>query len=322
MSAEEPTARRVLVTGLATTWGGQLARALESHPQVEAIIGIDSSEPRVELERTEFVKVSNRHSLLARILRAAEIDTVVDVRLAVNSVAMTPAEAHENNVIGTMSILAACQESDCVRRLVFKSSAHYYGSEQDDPAFFTEDMRRPHRPRTRLERDIVEAEGLVAEFAHTTPRVGVAVARCANVLGPGLDTAFTRLFALPLVPMILGFDPRLQFVHQDDVVRALEFLTLSDLGGTYNVAADGVLALSEVISLLGKRPAPVVPPVGTGLLASALRVVGVRVPEELLNLLRFGRGLDNRKLKAAGFTYTHTSREAVDRKSTRLNSSH
>ncbi|HEY8467127.1 MAG TPA: NAD-dependent epimerase/dehydratase family protein [Solirubrobacterales bacterium] len=313
MSEAQPTTRRVLVTGLATDWGGRLARALESHPQVEAIIGIDSAEPRVELERTEFVKVSNRHSLLARILRAAEIDTVVDVRLAVNSVTMPPAEAHENNVIGTMSILAACQEADSVRRLIFKSSAHYYGSEQDDPAFFAEDMRRPHRPRTRLERDIVEAEAAVAEFADTTPRVSVAVARCANVLGPGLDTGFTRLFALPLVPMILGFDPRLQFVHRDDVVRALEFLTLADLEGTYNVAADGVLALSEVISLLGKRPAPVVPPVGTGLLASALRLMGVRIPDELVNLLRFGRGLDNRKLKAAGFTYTHTSREAVQR---------
>lgn len=313
MSGEGGTTRRVLVTGLATDWGGRFARALEGHPQIEAIIGIDSAEPRVELERTEFVKVSNRHSLLARIVRAAEIDTVVDTRLAVNSLTLPPADAHDNNVIGTMSILAACQECETVRRFVFKSSAHYYGSEQDDPAFFTEDMARPHPPRTALERDIVEAEAAVAEFAATTPRVGVAVARCTNVLGPRLDTAFTRLFALPVVPMILGFDPRLQFVHEDDVVRALEFLTLNDLAGVYNVAGDGVLVLSEVISLLGKRPAPVVPPVGTGLLASALRLAGARVPDELLNLLRFGRGLDNRKLKSAGFDYTHTSREAVQR---------
>jgi UDP-glucose 4-epimerase len=303
---------RVLITGLSTDWGGWLARALEAAPEVEAIIGVDSSEPRVELERTEFVKTSNRHSLLARIIRAAEIDTVVDTRLSVNSLATSPREAHENNVAGTMNILAACAEGDSpVRKFIFKSSGHYYGTHQDDPAFFSEEMGRRHPPRTQLERDVVEAEGVVDEFARTRPKTTVTVLRCASVLGPDVDTVFARMFSLPLVPMILGFDPRLQFVHQEDVVRAIEFVTLRDVPGTYNVAADGVLALSEAISLLGKRPAPVLPPFGFGTLASVARAFGLPVSEELPELLRFGRGLDNRRLKAAGFTYAHTSREAV-----------
>jgi hypothetical protein len=111
--------------------------------------------------------------------------------------------------------------------------------------------------------------------------------------------------------MILGFDPRYQFAHEDDVVHALEHATFNDLDGIYNVAADGVLALSEVIGLLGKRPAPVLPPWGTGLVVGPLRRLGIRVPDEMLNQLRFGRGLDNRKLKATGFSYQYTSREAV-----------
>jgi UDP-glucose 4-epimerase len=119
------------------------------------------------------------------------------------------------------------------------------------------------------------------------------------------------MFSLPLVPMILGFDPRYQFVHEDDVVHALEHAAFNDLPGIYNVAADGVLALSEVISLLGKRPLPVLPPWGTGLVAGPLRRLGFRVPDEMLNQLRFGRGLDNRRLKATGFRYQYTSREAV-----------
>src|SRR5919108_1394029 len=205
---------RVLITGLSSYWGGRLAQALEGFEQIEAIIGVDSREPTLELERTEFVKVSNQHSLLQRIVRAAEIDTVIDARMTVNSLMASPRAAHENNVIGTMNILAACTGADSpVRKFVFKSSAHYYGSEQDDPAFFTEEMRRPHPPRTRLERDIVEAEGAVADFADRNPDVDVTVLRCANVLGADVDTAFTRMFQLPLVPMVLGFDPRLQFVH-------------------------------------------------------------------------------------------------------------
>src|SRR5688500_20238883 len=111
-------------------------------------------------------------------------------------------------------------------------------------------MRRPHPPRTRIEKDIVEAEAAVADYAAKQPNVTVTVLRCANVLGPDVNTAHTRMFELPMVPMVLGFDPRYQFVHEDDIVHALEHAALYELPGIYNVAAEGVLALSEVISLL------------------------------------------------------------------------
>jgi UDP-glucose 4-epimerase len=304
--------RRVLITGLSTYWGGRLAQALEEREEIEAIIGVDNRDPKVELERTEFVRVTNQHGLLRRIVDAAEIDTVVDSRLVVDSTVTTGRKAHENNVIGTMNLLAACSGPDSsVRKFVFKSSAHYYGCEQDDPAFFTESMGRPHPPRTPIERDIVEAEASVADFAEKNPDVAVAIIRFANVLGPTVRTAHARLFSLPFVPMILGFDPRYQFVHEDDVVSALEHVVANDVRGIYNVAADGVLALSEVIGLLGKTYAPILPPWGTGIAASMLSRLGVRVPPEMLQQMRFGRGIDNRKLKATGFRYRYTTRETV-----------
>ena len=310
--APQHKAKRVLVTGLSTYWGGRLAQALESHPEIEAIIGVDNHDPTRELNRTEFVKVSNQHSLIRRIVIAAEIDTVIDSRLVVNSTQTAANLAHENNVIGTMNILAACAGADSpVRKFIFKSTAHYYGCEQDDPAFFTEDMKRPHPPRTRIERDILEAENAVAEFGDRNPRLTTSVLRCANVLGPHLETPHSRMFSLPLVPMVLGFDPRCQYVYEDDVVRALEHAAFNDVPGVYNIAADGVLALSEVIGLLGKRPLPVLPPWGTGLAVGPLRRLGFRIPDEMLNQLRFGRGLDNRKFKATGFQYGLTTRETV-----------
>src|SRR5215211_100784 len=201
--------RRVLITGIATYWGARLAQALEQNDAVEAIIGVDSEDPVRELERTEFVRVGTQHALLRRIVDAAEIDTVVDTRLIVDSTVASSRDAHENNVIGTMNILAACSGPDTtVRKVVFKSSAHYYGSEQDDPAFFDETMGRPHQPRTPIERDIVDAEASLDEFAETNPDVSVTILRFANVLGPDVRTSHIQLFSLPAVPMILGFDPR------------------------------------------------------------------------------------------------------------------
>jgi UDP-glucose 4-epimerase len=304
--------KRILITGISRYWGGRLAQALEAFPEVEAVIGVDNEEPQVELERTEYVKVGAQHALLRRVVEAAEIDTVVDTRLVVDSATMPSSRAHENNVMGTMNILAACTGPDSpVRKVVFKSSTHYYGCNQDDPAFFDETMRRPHPPRTAIERDIVEAEASLTEFAERHPETAVTILRFANVLGPDVETSHKKLFSLPVVPMILGFDPRYQFVHEDDVVHALEHAVKHRVAGAYNVAGDGVLALSEVAGLMGKTYAPVLPPWGTGIAASVIRRIGVEIPPEALNQMRFGRGVDNRRYKAAGFHYQHTSREAV-----------
>jgi UDP-glucose 4-epimerase len=304
--------KRILVTGLSTYWGGRLAQALEAFPEIEAIVGVAADEPQVELERTEYVKVGAQHALLRRVVEAAEIDTVVDTRLVVDSATTSSAKAHENNVIGTMNILAACSGAGSpVRKVVFKSSTHFYGCEQDDPAFFDETMDRPHPPRTPIERDIVEAEASLSEFAERNREVSVTILRFANVLGPDVRTSHIALLSLPVLPMILGFDPRQQFVHEDDVVHALEHAVKKDVPGVFNVAADGVLAFSEVAGLLRKPYLPLLPPWGTGLATAALRRIGVNVPPEMLAQLRFGRGVDNRRYKATGFRYQHTSRETV-----------
>src|SRR4051795_7847446 len=163
---------RILLTGLSTFWGGRLAQCLERDGDVETIIGVDRTPPKVALERTEFVRVADSHSLIRRIVDAAEIDTVVDTRLVVDSIVTSPQLAHENNVIGTMNVLAACDGADSpVRKVVFTSSVHYYGCERDDPAFFTEAMPRPHPARTPLERDIVEAERALQAFAERRPAI-------------------------------------------------------------------------------------------------------------------------------------------------------
>jgi UDP-glucose 4-epimerase len=306
------SSKRILVTGASTYWGGRLAQVLEKEPAIETIIGVGTEDPTCALERTEFVRVGLQHALLRRIVQAAEIDTVIDTRLIVDSLTASPRIAHEANTIGTMNILAACGGPDSpVRKVVVKSSAHYYGCERDDPAFFTESMRRPHPPRTRLESDIVEAEKAIEGFAERNPEVTVTVLRFSNALGPGLRTSHTELLAHPVVPCILGFDPRYQFIHEEDLIGVLRFAGERDLPGVYNAAADGVLALSEVASLLGRPLAPILPPWGTSLATVALRPVGVRVPDEVRNQLRYGRGLDNRKLKGAGYSYGFTTRETV-----------
>lgn len=304
--------KRILITGLSSLWGGRLAQLLEREPAVQAIVGVDTTEPRHELERTEFVRVNARHSLLPRIVKAAAIDTVIDTRLVVDSLTATSRAAHEINVNGTRGILEACAgRGSSVRKLVFKSSAHWYGCEPDDPAFFAEQMPRSHEPRTAIERDVVNAEDEVADFAARNAEIAVTVLRFANAVGAEVRTADVALLNLPVVPAVLGFDPRWQVIHEHDVVGALLHAARERLPGTYNAAADGVLALSEIVSLLGKPLLPVLPPWGPTFAAGQLRRLGLPIPVELLRQLRFGRGLDNRRLKATGYAYRYTTREAI-----------
>ncbi len=308
------TPRRILITGLSSPLGGRLAQMLEREPGVETIVGIDTDDPRQELQRTEFVRVAVERRPLRRILSAAAIDTVLDTRLIADPLHASPAAIHATNLTGTAELLSACSAPDSpVRQLVFKSSAHTYGRAANGPAFFGEDMARLHPPRTALEREIVDAEEAVLGFAARHPACRVAILRLADEVGAEGRSSWLSLLSLPVIPGVIGFDPRFQAIHFDDVVGALAHAARCRLNGIYNAAADGVLALSEVASVLGKPFVPLLPPWGAGFAAGQLRRLGVRVPVEMVQALRQGRGLDNRRLKATGFTYRYTTREALIR---------
>jgi UDP-glucose 4-epimerase len=318
MSAEtahraERRARRVLVTGLGTFWGGRVAQALEQDPNVEVIVGLDTTEPTVELERTEYVRVDANYSILSRIVRATQVDTIIHTFLVVDPTQMSRRAMHEINVIGTMNLFAAASATaSTVRNVIVKSSTMVYGCAPEDPVWFTEDTPRSRPSRAPIERSLEAVEGYVRDFAEDNPHVNVALMRFSNVIGPELETPLTRLLKLPVVPSMFGFDPRFQFVWEDDVIRSILFAFDHDLPGVFNVAGDGLLPWSEVAKLCGKRTIAL-PPVGTSLLTSPFRTIGLAdVPEEYHGLLKYGRGVDNRRLKEYGFRYDYTSAEAVD----------
>jgi UDP-glucose 4-epimerase len=225
---------------------------------------------------------------------------------------MRPGRIHEINVIGTMNLFAAASApGSTVRTVAVKSSTLVYGSSARDPNVFREEHRRSGTPGTLVERSLLEVEGYVRDFAEDNPHVTVSMLRFSNVLGETIRTPLSKALSLPVVPRIFGFDPRFQFVHEDDVIRAIMFVLDHNLPGIYNVAGDGLLPWSEVAAICGKRTFPL-PPFGfRGLTSAPLSQLGIELTPELLDLMRYGRGVDNRRLKAAGFRYGHTSAGAV-----------
>ncbi|MGI8666237.1 MAG: NAD-dependent epimerase/dehydratase family protein [Jatrophihabitans sp.] len=310
--------RVVLVTGVSRYLGSRLAGRLAADPGIDRVIGVDTSPPaRADLDllgRTEFVRADIRNPLIAKVIASAEVDTVVHA-----SVTATPhgaggrAPMKELNVIGTMQLLAACQKSDTVRRLVVKSTTAVYGSSPRDPAIFTEDMAAKALPGSGYAKDAVEVEGYVRGFSRRRPDIEVSLLRFANFVGPFIDTPLTRYFQLPIVPTALGYDPRLQLVHESDAIEILRLASTSSRPGTFNVAADGVPMRSQAIRRAGKIALPV-PSVAVSFVGRAVRHSGmVDFSPEQMQFLNFGRVVCNARLKQDfGYLPAYSTAAAFD----------
>jgi UDP-glucose 4-epimerase len=219
----------------------------------------------------------------------------------------------EMNVIGTMQLLAACQKAPSVRRVVLKSTTAVYGSSPRDPALFDESMTPKDLSSGGYAKDAAEIEGYLRGFARRRPDVSVTVLRFTNFIGPRIDTVFTRYFALPVVPTVLGYDARVQMLHEEDALAVLERAASHDVPGVFNVAADGVLLLSQAIRRAGRIPLPVPSPaVGpVGRFFRGARIVDFS-PEQM-RLLNFGRVVDTARLRHQfGFTPRWTTMQAFD----------
>lgn len=287
------TGLRVLVTGVSDRLGAELARRLQDEAEVGDIYGIDVRDPRRPLGRTEFVHADTRHSVIAKLVRELRIEVVVHCAVVTHQLESVRA-MHETNVIGTMNVLAACAgEGSPVEHVVVKSSTAVYGVDPGGPSFLTEDMAGSRRRRGPLQADLLEMEQLALEFSLRNPSTSVAVLRLADVVDRRSDSPLARYLSLPIVPTVMGFDPRVQFLHGEDAVEAMRRAAFGRHRGFFNVAAPGVLALTQAIQLAGGRPVPLLP----GLLGPLERlaisgIVGVPLTPRLQELITHGQVVD------------------------------
>ena len=308
----------VLVTGVSRFLGGHLAARLAANPDIDRVLGVDTVPPPRDLlrrmGRAEFVRADIRNPLISKVIEHASVDTVVHASLSANpGFSGGRATMKEMNVIGTMQLLAACQKAPTVQRMVLKSTTAVYGASPRDPALFDETTTPKDLPSGGYAKDAVEIEGYLRGFGRRRPDVSVTVLRFSNFIGPRIDTVLTRYFALPVIPTVLGYDARVQLLHEEDALAVLERAASHDLPGVFNVAADGVLLLSQAIRRAGRVPFPV-PSGAVGPVSRIFR--GARLVDfspEQMRFLNFGRVVDTSRLRRQfGFTPRWTTTQAFD----------
>ena len=117
---------------------------------------------------------------------------------------------------------------------------------------------------------------------------------------------------------MLGFDPRLQFLHEEDTAEVLLRTILGPApSGTFNVAGDGVVPLSQAIRIAGKPPLPIPEP----LVNRVAELVGrtLDFSPEQVRFLQYGRVADTSAAATQlGFTPKWTSLRAFEDFAARL----
>ncbi len=305
----------VLITGVSRFLGSEVAARLSTDPNVDRLIGVDTIPPRpseeARLGRTEFVRADISNPLIAKVIAQARVTTVVHTAPHARSRALQvgPREQH---VTGTMQLLAGCQVSESLRRVVVASTAAVYGSSSHNPAVFTESMPTSRRGSRAYARDAVEVENYTRGFTRRRPDIEVSVLRLANILGPRTETALARYLAMPIVPTSLGYDPRLQLLHEDDAAEAVRRASVEHHRGIVNVAGDGVVPLSQALRWAGRVRLPV-PSRAISMIGGLVRNTGfVDVSAEEADFLNFGRVVDTERLHAEfGYVPQYTTAETL-----------
>jgi len=312
--APETERKRILVTGVTDFAASELVRQLEADESVEHIAALDFREPRRAFERAEIISVDLRSSSLKHLLESIKPDTIIHLqRLRSDQEGAGSAEeTHEINVMGTINLAATVQSLPFVRKFVLSSALHVYGADPLDPAVLTEDIKPRLPAKTKYAGDLAEMESAFHQLARTGRKMVLTLLRFADILGPKVNNAISRYLRMPVVPTVMGFDPRLQFCHEEDAVAALKRAALFDLPGIFNAAGDGVIFLSRAIRLGGGVHVPI-PPALVSTVFGGLRTLGLAdmQPYHLL-MLRYGRVVDTKRLKSRfGFTPRYSSVEAV-----------
>lgn len=275
---------KVLVTGAA----GQLARlfaialTLEGHEVVGVCVRTIRPDhfpgPAVTVKRYD-------HRAVAEVFRQHQPDAMVHLGIRAGGYRAEAQQRYTQNVLGTRHLLELARKHS-LKRVVVLGTYHVYGAHPHNPTFLREDApMRAVQTFPELQ-DVVELDHTVTNFLWRHREVPTVLLRPVNVIGPHLRNQVSTLLRGRVCPRLLGFNPMQQFLHESDMVRALQLALTGSGFGVYNVAGEGAIPWERAIRVAGGRPVTVPHAVAYPALAVLSRF-NVAFPEHLVDYFRY-----------------------------------
>jgi UDP-glucose 4-epimerase len=248
-SAELP--RSVAITGISGNLGKALAKLLHTETRV---VGIDRRPFPDKPKDIQHHQFDIRKKRVEEVFRHGRIEALIHLGI-MHDPRMPSAESHSFNVVGTQKVLELCRRHG-VRKVVVLSSANVYGPLPGNTNFIPEETPLMASARFSDVRDLIEVDMYAQSFMWKHPEIETVILRPVNIVGPTVRNAPSNYLRLERPLTVLGFDPMVQLIHQDDACRALALALRPGVRGVYNISGPGEVPLSAVLAELGRRPIP------------------------------------------------------------------
>ena len=289
---------KLLITGIAGGKGRLIARRVADFFQ---IAGVDRVPWQGAPHNVRMHVVDLRKRKFEDVFRTERPDAVVHLAF-VRHFRSDPEVRHEVNVLGTKKVLEYAIAQG-VKRIVVVSSSYVYGALPDNPYYVDEDYPL-NVSRTYPEvRDLAEVDQLTSTFLWQHPEVATTILRPVNTLGYYVHSTIGRYLRQTYVPTIMGFNPMVQFIHEEDVAEAVALALQSGTHGVFNVVGPGAVPLKVAIRETGGTAVPIPEPVARAVIDRLFRLGLYHTPPGAIDFLKYPCVLDGEAFqRATGFT--------------------
>jgi UDP-glucose 4-epimerase len=296
---------RVLVTGASSSLGRVLCQHL--HRSFDVL----SLDQRPFADRPKDVE---HHELD---LRRKAAQTLIKKRRPDFIVHLGPIHDEGRRVRGAsqleaLAALLKIVEDTGTKKLVLLSSAMLYGPSPSSASFMSEDAPLLGGRRPGSIADGIAIDMMVQSFFWKRPETETVILRPVHVIGPHLQNVVSRYLRGPRVPTLLGFDPMMQLVHEDDVVQAVRAALAPGVRGVFNICGPTQAPLSRLIEARGASSLPLPLPLLTAALGRARALRLTRIEESDLLHLKYACLVDGRRAaEQLGYLPRHGIAESV-----------
>ena len=273
---------KVLITGISGGQGRLLARRLRESYEVCGVdrVGWEGA-PRGVTVHT----VDVRKKKFEDVIRT-EMPTAIVHMGFVRHFRSSEQERYDVNVRGTKQLLDHCVNHG-VQSLVVLSSSYVYGAAPENPYYMDEDAPLAASRSYPEIRDLVEVDTLASTYLWRYPHLRTCVLRPVNVLGYYVHSMIGQYLREPRVPTVMGFDPMMQFIHEEDVSDAIAAALEAGLQGVFNVTGPGEVPLHTAIRETGGTPISIPEPLMRPLFDRLFRWGAIPYPAGAIDYLKY-----------------------------------
>lgn len=297
---------KVLLPGISGLLARIVARKLKDRGH--DVIGIDSR-PWPDIPKgITLHAVDIRKRAAEDVFRTTRPDAVVHMA-TVTHLLQKSEDRYRINLGGTRAVWDHCHAYR-VKHAIFVGRHTYYGAAADAPLYHTEE--EPPSGATQFPElsDLVAADLYAGSALWRYPEIETAVLRICYTLGPSHHGTLATFLKPRRIPLVLGFDPLFQFMHEDDAAEAIVVALEKRVRGVFNVSGPPPLPLSVIAHAAGKRTLPV----PEGLFRAMLGRFGVpHLPQGAVEHIKFPIVIDSMRFKKTiGFRYTHDAEATIE----------